>query len=80
MLNGGVMPGGWNETTIVLIPKVKNPALTLYPPISLCNMLYKIASKDISKKNKLDLPDIISQEQSAFVPGRLITDYIIIAY
>lgn len=26
VLNGGPFPEGWNDTTIVLIPKVKNPS------------------------------------------------------
>ncbi|CAA7058134.1 unnamed protein product [Microthlaspi erraticum] len=63
------------ETYIRLIPKVLSPkSVAEYKPIALCNVDYKVISKILTKRLQPILHSIISENQTAFVPGRAISD------
>ena len=77
----GIMPEGVNSTPIVLIPEISNPAkISDYSPISLCNGIYKVISKCLVNRPRPVLDGIVSPEQSAFIPGRMITDNALVAF
>lgn len=72
---------GVNGTCIVLIPKITAlEMLKDFRPISLCNVIYKVVSKGMVNRLRPLLQDIISPYQSAFIPGRFITDNALIAF
>lgn len=77
----GIMDDKVTETNIVLVPKKSNPLTMSDPrPISLCNVAYKIVFKVIANRLKEIIGLIISETQGAFIPGRLISDNIMVSH
>ncbi|XP_020969282.1 uncharacterized protein LOC110267813 [Arachis ipaensis] len=75
----GSLPEDLGETTVVLIPKVKQPeSLNQLRPISCCNFIYKIVTRVLVGRLRKVLDVVISPVQSAFIKGRLIQDNIIV--
>ncbi|KAA3471031.1 reverse transcriptase [Gossypium australe] len=81
ILNGNKGVKEINTTDIVLIPKVSHPStLVNFRPISLCSVIYKIIAKSIANRLQDVIGNCIDEVQSAFVPGRLILDNVLLAY
>ena len=73
------LPPSWSDTNLALISKVAHPeAITQFRPISLCNTLYKLLSRIIVHRLKPYMAEVINPYQARFVPGRCISNNIII--
>ncbi|XP_056845199.1 uncharacterized protein LOC130496777 [Raphanus sativus] len=79
--SGAPLPDTINHTHVRLIPKVSKPQkVSEYRPIALCNVYYKIYSKIITRRLQPLMEKLISENQSAFVPGRAIGDNVLITH
>lgn len=76
----GFLPKGVNSTILALVPK-KSDLMEMrdFRPIACCNVLYKVVSKIIANRLKLLLPRMITENQSAFVKGRLLMENVLLA-
>lgn len=81
ILNNKEDPSNINHTHLCLILKKNDPKIPAdYRHIALCNVILKLVTKTIANRIKSILPSIISPQQSAFLPTRLITDNTLLAY
>lgn len=72
-LNGSELPTGLNDSTITLIPKVRNPQnITQCRPIALCPFLYKIDAKANTTRMQNMMDVVIGTEQSTSAPRRMV--------
>lgn len=79
--NTGELPGTVNRTVVCLTPKIKQPKrMTDVRPISLGNVIFRILSKIMANRLKSCLSTVISEQQSAFVEGRILTDNALVAF
>ncbi|CAA7045620.1 unnamed protein product [Microthlaspi erraticum] len=81
IFEAGIIPSSINSTHVRLIPKIPSPkTVAEYIPITLCNVYYKIFSKILTSRLQPILSTIISENQIAFVPGRAISDNMLITH
>lgn len=70
-----------NSTLFMLIPMIsKLGTLKDFRPISLCSILCKIISKTMANQFRKTLDTCIDKAQSTFVPRRMITGNVLLAY
>ncbi|XP_016513333.1 uncharacterized protein LOC107830320 [Nicotiana tabacum] len=78
--NGKNLTKFYSHTCLVLIPNVESPSnFSELRPISLTNFTTKIISKILAERLNHILSKLISDNQSGFMKGRLITENVMLA-
>uniref|UniRef100_A0A803PZM9 Reverse transcriptase n=1 Tax=Cannabis sativa TaxID=3483 RepID=A0A803PZM9_CANSA len=78
--NTGEFDQGYGDANVVLILKNKMPeSMVNLRPIALCNVLYKIITKVMANRMEPSMDQIVLESESAFIPGRLITNNILVS-
>lgn len=73
----GEIPDNFNPIHVTLIPKTVNAdTMQKFSPIALANFQYKILTKILANRLSPIAKGIVSLQQSAFIRGRQISDYI----
>lgn len=69
-----------NATILTLVPKKPNASIMGdFRPIACCNVIYKCITKILSNRMLPILNSLISRNQSAFIPGRCISENVLLA-
>ncbi|XP_059436754.1 uncharacterized protein LOC132169808 [Corylus avellana] len=69
-----------NATILSLVPKKVNPsAMGDFRPITCCNVIYKCITKILSNRMLPFLGNLVSMNQSAFIPSRSISENVLLA-
>ncbi|XP_060210415.1 uncharacterized protein LOC132637323 [Lycium barbarum] len=69
----------FTHACLIFIPKVDEPAsFSQLRPISLTNFSNKIISKIMATRHNVLLPKLVSENQTGFISGRLITENILL--
>lgn len=77
--SSGVMKPHIAHSNLVLIPKIDAPTkVNDFRPISVCNVVYKVISKILAKRMQPFMSTIISTAQTAFIPGREISENVLL--
>uniref|UniRef100_A0A803PCN2 Reverse transcriptase domain-containing protein n=1 Tax=Cannabis sativa TaxID=3483 RepID=A0A803PCN2_CANSA len=80
-LEYGVLEETCAAANVVLISKKKClDSMKDLRPIALCNVIYKVIMKVMANQMKPFMDTIIAESQSTFIPGRLISDNVLISF